>query len=56
MGIVHRATMSPTKQEIVDGWLASRGWARGRTIVEKVAEYRLDDPDGVTDGGAIFVS
>ncbi len=46
MGIVHRATLSPTKQEIVEGWLPSRGWARGRTIVEKVAEYRLDDPEG----------
>jgi hypothetical protein len=46
MGIVHRATLSPSKQEIVEGWLPSRGWARGRTIAEKVAEYRLDDPDG----------
>ena len=46
MGIVHRATLSPSKQEIVEGWLPSRGWARGRTIAEKVAEYRLDDPEG----------
>ncbi|MCF6377734.1 hypothetical protein L2K70_08960 [Nocardioides KLBMP 9356] len=46
MGIVHRATLSPTKQEIVEGWLPSRAWARGRTIAEKVAEYRLDDPAG----------
>ena len=46
MGIVHRATLSPTKQEIVEGWLPSRGWAAGRTIAEKVAEYRLDDPAG----------
>ena len=46
MGIVHRATLSPTKQEIVEGWLPSRRWAAGRTIAEKVAEYRLDDPEG----------
>lgn len=46
MGIVHRATLSPTKQEIVEGWLPTRGWAAGRTIAEKVAEYRLDDPEG----------
>ena len=46
MGIVHRATLSPTKQEIVEGWLPSRDWARGRTIAGKVAEYRLDDPAG----------
>ncbi|RYC07034.1 CG0192-related protein [Nocardioides zhouii] len=63
MGIVHRATLSPSKQEIVEGWLPSRSWAAGRTIVEKVAEYRLDDPDGEvgvetilwrTDDGAVL--
>ena len=46
MGIVHRATLSPSKQEIVEGWLPSRSWAVGRTIAEKVAEYRYDDPQG----------
>ena len=46
MGIVHRATLTPSKQEIVEGWLPSRGWAAGRRIAEKVAEYRLDDPAG----------
>ena len=47
MGIVHKtATLSPSKQELVGSWLPSRGWARGRTIAEKVAEYRLDDPSG----------
>ena len=46
MGIVHRATLSPSKQEIVEGWLPSRGWAAGRSITEKIAEYRLDDPEG----------
>ena len=46
MGEVHRATLSPSKQEIVEGWLPTRGWAQGRTIAEKVAEYRLDDPEG----------
>jgi hypothetical protein len=46
MGIVHRATLSPSKQELVEGWLPSRSWALGRTIAEKVAEYRYDDPEG----------
>ena len=46
MGIVHQATLTPSKQEIVAGLLPSRGWARNRTIAEKVAEYRLDDPAG----------
>ncbi|MGF9760469.1 hypothetical protein AAII07_35300 [Microvirga sp. 0TCS3.31] len=43
MGIVHHtATLSPTKQELVEGWLPSRSWAEGR----QVAEYRFDDPAG----------
>lgn len=47
MGIVHRqATITPTKQELVEAWLPSRSWAAGRTVAEKVAEYRLDDPAG----------
>ena len=47
MGIVHHtATLSPTKQELVEAWLPSRSWAEGRHVAGKVAEYRFDDPDG----------
>lgn len=47
MGIVHRgASLSPTKQELVEGWLPTRAWAAGRTVADKVGEYRLDDPAG----------
>ena len=47
MGIVHHtATMSPTKQELVESWLPSRSWAAGRQVTGKVAEYRFDDPAG----------
>ena len=46
MGEVHKATLSPSKQEIVAGWLPSRDWARGSAVAEKIAEYRLDDPAG----------
>lgn len=47
MGFVHRtATLTPTKQELVESWLPTRSWAEGRTITEKIAEYRFDDPDG----------
>jgi hypothetical protein len=62
MGVVHRATLTPTKQEIVASWLPGRAWAEGRTIAEKVAEYRYDDPEGEvgvetilwrTDDGAV---
>ena len=46
MALVHRATLDPTKQELVEAWLPSQPWAAGRTIAEKVAEYRFDDPEG----------
>jgi hypothetical protein len=47
MGLVHyTATLDPTKQELVEAWLPSRSWAGGVTSVEKVAEYRFDDPEG----------
>lgn len=47
MGIVHHtATLSPTKQELVEAWLPNRSWAGGRQVTGKVAEYRFDDPDG----------
>jgi hypothetical protein len=47
MGLVHfRATLEPSKQELLEAWLPSRPWASGATSVEKVAEYRFDDPEG----------
>ncbi|SED10754.1 hypothetical protein SAMN04489844_3689 [Nocardioides exalbidus] len=46
MGIVHRATLSPSKQEIVEAWLQTRTWPTGKVVAEKLAEYRYDDPDG----------
>ncbi len=44
MGIVHVATLTPTKQELVEAWLPSRSW--GVPITGKVGEYRFDDPAG----------
>jgi hypothetical protein len=46
MGLVHyTATLAPTKQELAAAWLPSRPWAPDGPI-EKVAEYRFDDPAG----------
>jgi hypothetical protein len=44
MGLVHRATLTPTKQELVESWLPGRSW--GGAIADKLGEYRFDDPDG----------
>lgn len=46
MGIVHHATLSPSKRELVESWLPSRSWADGHRIAEKIGEYRFDDPAG----------
>ncbi len=47
MGLVYReATISPSKQELAQAWVPTRTWGAGRTVVEKIAEYRLDDPAG----------
>jgi hypothetical protein len=47
MGLVHHtASISPTKQELAEAWVPTRTWGAGRAVVEKVAEYRLDDPAG----------
>ena len=46
MALVHRATVDPSKQELVEAWLPTRPWARGLEITKKLAEYRFDDPAG----------
>jgi hypothetical protein len=46
MALVHRATVAPSKQELVEAWLPARPWAQGIEITGKLAEYRFDDPAG----------
>jgi hypothetical protein len=47
MGFVHvRATLVPSKRELVEAWLPTRSWVSGEVIAAKVAEYRFDDPAG----------
>jgi len=47
MGFVHvRATLVPSKRQLVEAWLPTRPWAFGAVITDKVAEYRFDDPAG----------
>lgn len=63
MGLVYRATLSPSKQELIESWLPTRSWTSGRAVVGKLAEYRFDDPAGGvgvetilwrTDDGAVL--
>ncbi len=46
MGFVHyTATVKPSKKKLAKAWLPSRAWAPVGKI-EKVGEYRFDDPEG----------
>jgi maltokinase-like protein len=63
MALLHRATLAPSKQELVESWLPTRSWSSGRTVAAKLAEYRFDDPAGEvgvetilwrTDDGAVL--
>ncbi len=48
MAIIYRATLRPSKLELVAGWVPGRAWgaAAAGTDLEQVAAYRFDDPAG----------
>ncbi|MER5265387.1 hypothetical protein ABTZ99_25235 [Actinosynnema sp. NPDC002837] len=47
MALIHQATVTPTKLELLAGWLPGRDWYTGPTgEVLRVAAYRFDDPAG----------
>ncbi|WP_336855311.1 maltokinase N-terminal cap-like domain-containing protein [Sinomonas albida] len=47
MAIIHRATLVPSKLELIDPWLDLQGWAAGSSgELSRRGSYRLDDPDG----------
>jgi len=45
MAIVHKATISPTKGELIDAWLDGRPWSPPGEV-ELLGSYRFDDPAG----------
>ena len=63
MAIFHRATIKPTKEELIRGWAPSQPWGPPRDAdIEVIGSYRFDDPEGrvgmetflLTMGGALF--
>ncbi len=48
MAILHRATLRPTKLELLADWLPAQPWWRNNSVadLQKVASFRFDDPDG----------
>jgi hypothetical protein len=63
MALFHRATITPTKADLIASWAPSRPWGPSeRDAIDVIGSYRFDDPDGrvgmethlVTAGGALF--
>ncbi|MCL6292076.1 1,4-alpha-glucan branching protein [Streptomyces sp. 43Y-GA-1] len=49
MASIHRTTMTPTKLELITGWLPKQSWyagTEGAPDLVKAGGFRLDDPDG----------
>jgi len=49
MAIIHHTTVTPTKMELLSGWLPTRPWylgTAGPAEPVKVGGFRLDDPGG----------
>src|SRR5918994_1942561 len=47
MALFHKATITPTKGELIAKWLPTRSW--GPSVadpIEVIGSYRFDDPDG----------
>src|SRR3954469_20903663 len=63
MAIFHRATITPTKAEVIAAWAPTRSWGPLATDpIDIIGSYRFDDPDGrvgmethlITAGGCLF--
>ena len=44
MALIHRATIRPTKLELLTDWVPSQPW--GEPVLDLVGAFRFDDPDG----------
>src|SRR5680860_362366 len=54
MAIIHRATISPSKLELLDEWLGED--LAGSDELRQVASYRFDDPVGEVGIEALLVT
>ena len=46
MALLHKATLTPSKPELMNAWLTARPWLPSPGEARPVAAYRFDDPDG----------
>jgi hypothetical protein len=63
MALFHRATLTPTKSELIAEWAPTQPWGPSAAAdIEVIGSYRFDDPDGrvgmethlVTAGGVLL--
>ena len=45
MALYHRATISPTKQELIAAWVPQQAWGTADALAT-IGSYRFDDPEG----------
>jgi hypothetical protein len=55
MALVHEATLTPSKLELLAQWLPSRSWFREAGPLKRIGSYRFDDPAGETGMEFIIV-
>jgi hypothetical protein len=47
MGLFHRATITPTKAELIAEWIPTQSWGPPHAeAIEMIGSYRVDDPEG----------
>jgi Maltokinase N-terminal cap domain len=47
MALFHRATITPTKEELIATWASTQPWGPPADVpVDVIGAYRFDDPDG----------
>lgn len=45
MALLHRATITPTKAELLEAWVPHQAWFAGSGPLTMLGAYRFDDPD-----------
>jgi Maltokinase N-terminal cap domain len=58
MATIHHTTLTPSKLDLLTGWLPRQPWYRGTgtPALAKVGGFRLDDPDGEVGIEAMIVA
>src|SRR6185312_16942664 len=56
MALIHKATLDPTKLELLAAWLPGKSWHQAAPgELERVASYRFDDPAGAVGVETLLV-